>query len=344
MFLFGLTTAGLLTGVQAFERNSTELCTTFNGYYGDLHLRGEPRLVAYQYTVTLSEDTSEEDFVEGVLPGLEEAISDAAVPKLFNCVRKQRVRHHRLHRRRLHKDLLSGLSARPNDIVSANVTCRKDEDNCLGMLGFVTFYFPDADSVDMSVADAFYEALQVAMDDGLFESDQILGTGYVGTVDDEDIPPGIEIPEIPDSNFTNATDRDIPPDIESPGIPGTNFTNSIDNDIGGPGGPGDDGESSGRGAGDDDAPVEIIAPVVAGGTLLCCALAYWAYRRRRAHKAPIEGKALPENEEQKEPEDDQVIGSAVPIINVSVDDSVWYTAGEDSAASSSEQSTTGSGS
>ena len=57
---------GCLTGAQAFERNSTELCTTLNGYYGDL--RGEPRLVAFEYTVALSNDTTEEDFVENILP------------------------------------------------------------------------------------------------------------------------------------------------------------------------------------------------------------------------------------------------------------------------------------
>ena len=292
-----------LRGVQAFERNSTDLCTTINGFYGDL--RGEPRLVAFEYTVTLSEDTTEEEFVENLLPGLEESINDAVVPTLFNCERKMKNQF----RRSLQGSVLSGFSARPDDIMSTNVTC--EEVNCLGMVGFVTFYFPSAEKVDLSIAEMFYIALREAMKNGDLADTQILGIRYVADVAEEDIPPYIQIADVP----ANSTDDEISPPA--------NDVIDVPSDIS-----------------NDDIQVEIIAPVVAGGTLLCCLLSYWALRRRRQRSARSEGKKSVADEEEKEPENQQsAITNAEPM-NVSVDDSIWYTAGGDSVASSSVQSTT----
>ena len=300
----------LTTGAQGFERNATELCTTINGYYGDL--RGVPRLVAFEYTVALSNDTTEEEFVENILPELEVTMNDAVVPTLFNCVRKK---NKEFRRHSLQEDVLSGLSARPHDIVSTNVTC--EAENCLGLLGFVIFYFPSEEEVDMSVADLFYQTLSEAMDTGVFETDQILGTEYVADVTEEEIPPEIEIPPPPANWTIDETDAPTDAETEPPAV--------IEKST-------------------DDVPVEIIAPVVAGGTLLLCALAYWAIRRRRARRSPSASKKWGDGEE-KEPENQQqgAITNAEPM-NVSIDDSVWYTAGDNdsSAASSSAQSTTSS--
>ena len=306
---------GCLTGAQAFERNSTELCTTINGYYGDL--RGEPRLVAFEYTVALSNDTTEEDFVENILPALEVSMNDAVVPTLFDCKRKT----NKALRHSLQEDVLSGLSARPHDIVSTNVTC--ETENCVGLLGVVTFYFPSEEDVDMSVADLFYQTLSETMESGLFTNDQILGTEYVADVTENDIPPDIEIPDVPTNWTTGDTEPPSDAQTESPTDAVTEPPTVVEKSA-------------------NEVPVEIIAPVVVGGTLLLCALAFWVVRRRRASSLPTESKKLKDGEE-KEPETQQpgAITNA-ELMNVSVDDSVWYTAGDDSAASSSAQSTTSS--
>ena len=237
-------------------------------------------------------------------------MNDAVVPTLFDCKRKT----NKALRHSLQEDVLSGLSARPHDIVSTNVTC--EAENCLGLLGFVIFYFPSEEEVDMSVADLFYQTLSEAMDTGVFETDQILGTEYVADVTEEEIPPEIEIPPPPANWTIDATEAPTDAETEPPAV--------IEKST-------------------DDVPVEIIAPVVAGGTLLLCALAYWAMRRRRARRSPSASKKWGDGEE-KEPENQQqgAITNAEPM-NVSIDDSVWYTAGgDDSAASSSAQSTTSS--
>jgi len=208
-------------------------CSTVNGDFGTL--QGEQQLVVpFLYSVELTEDISQSDFLLGVVPGLETSMNDFLVPVLFEgieCSATPNLFGERAGnikgeggntrgRRRLAATVV-GMSALPLDSVSDEVDCG-DLANCFGMLGQVTLYLEGTnanrrrgrrrDLQDTTEADKLRSALQQGMSEGAFDNNPpILRVRYVedggsDTDGDDDINRGIEDPSTvsSDSNEVNA--------------------------------------------------------------------------------------------------------------------------------------------